>query len=110
MIGMATHTVDVLGGVTAEDEYGDSTDGATVLAAAVPASIMEKTKTVGRLDGQTPRTVRVVVGRVPAGTPVVQGCRLRDTADSSRVWLVDAVAAQANPVMSMGVVLDLRRV
>ena len=105
---LATHVVDVLTGTTTDD-YGDATDGTTVAATAVPVSILERARRSDRYDSDTPRTVRVLAGRAPYGTPVTQGCRLRDTAGTA-VWVVDGVTQQPNPVLTPDLVLELRRI
>ena len=107
MLAAATCLVDVLTG-TVLDEFGDPEDDTQVAASAVPCSILESSKRVFREDSDTPRIVTYLVGRVPYGTPVSQGDRLRDTA-SGQLYLVDAPKHNANPIMTMDVVMDLRR-
>ena len=104
---LATHTVDVLTG-TAVDEDGDEVDGTTVAATNVPVSILERSQRVFRYDAQDTRVIKYHTGRAPAGTPVGQGDRLRDTAAGSKTWVVDRVSHPANPVIDPGLVLDLR--
>lgn len=106
---LATHVVDVLTGTTTVDDYGDAADGTTVAATNVPVSILERARRVTRHDDVTPRTVRLLAGRAPAGTPVMQGSRLRDVA-STAVWVVDGVTQPANPVLPQDLQLELRRI
>jgi hypothetical protein len=106
MLAAATHLVDVLTGTTLDD-YGDPEDGTTVAAASVPASILLQSSKTSRLDSDTPRQVDVYKGRVPAGTPVGQGDRLR-TADGT-LYVVDSVQQNTNPIIGAGIGLDLRR-
>ena len=105
---LATHTVDVLTGTTADD-YGDTADGTTVAATAVPVSIVESARRSQRFDTDTPRTTRSLTGRAPNGTPIRQGDRLRDTA-STAIWIVDGVTQQSNPILTPDLVLELRRI
>jgi hypothetical protein len=106
---LATHVVDVLTGTTATDDYGDATDGATVAAANVAVSIMERARRTSRYGTDSPRTIRELAGRAPHGTPVRQGDRLRDTG-STAVWVVDGITQQSNPILTPDLVLELRRI
>lgn len=108
LIASPTHgNITVLGGLTGVDEYGDVTDGTTVLASGLCASILEQSRAVKRLDTQEPGVVRFLAARLPYGTPVTHGCRLRDET-TGQVWVVDRATRTANPVMVMDVVCDVR--
>lgn len=107
MLYAPTHVVDVLTGTT-DDEYGDPVAGTTVAAANIPAAILESSARVSRLDTDTPRTVTILKGRLPSGTPVNDGDRLRDTL-TGQLWLIDSASHNANPVIDADITLDLRR-
>lgn len=105
---IATHVVDILTGTTT-NAYGDEVDAATVAASGVPVSILEQSRRTDRQDNQTPRTVRTYTGRITSTVPVNAGDRLRHNATST-VWVVDEVTVNANPVVSPGRVMILRKV
>ena len=105
---LATHLVDVLTGTTT-DAYGDTVDAATVAAHNVPAAVLEQSRRTDRYDTQTPRTIRTHIGRVPNGTPVNAGDRLRDV-KTAKTWVVDSVQTNTNPVIAADVILELRTV
>ena len=112
MTWVATHTVDVLTGTEAEDEYGDLVDASAeeaTAAFAVPVSIRERNQRVYRADSQDMRVVRYLTGRAPTGTPVVAGDRLRDTT-TGQTWVVDQVAHGVNGLHDVGLTLDLRAI
>ena len=101
-----TTTVTVYGG-TSTDAYGDPTDGTTVKASGVPASVLEQTRRVTRYGDSRPQTVRYTIGRVPSGTAVEAGDRVLDAAGTW--WMVDSAHQMQSPVHTSDIVLDLRR-
>lgn len=104
MIATPTTTVDVLRGTTV-DIYQDVVDADTVVLSGIPASIIERSQKVHEpADGQD-RIVRVAKGRVPRGTGIAKGDRLRDAAGV--LYIVDNVYEQANPFWSQDQTLDL---
>lgn len=105
MIATATTRVDVMRG-TATNAYGDTVDATTVVMAGIPASIIERSRRVHEpKDGQD-RIVRIAKARVPHGTGVLKGDRLRDTATGT-VYVIDNVYQQANPFWRQDQSLDL---
>jgi hypothetical protein len=104
----ATTTISVLRGTTT-DGYGDPADGSTAVATGVVASILEqRQRTTTPVDGQ-PRVVRYFTARVPHGTDVRAGDRIKDE-QTLTVYIVDTVTTPASPVRGPEVRLDLRRV
>lgn len=106
MLTWATTTISVLGG-TGIDEFGDPVDGTTVAASGVPASIIEQSKTVNDPASGTPRVVRSIIGRVPAGTPVTGDNRVRDER-TGVTYVVDSTTQPSNPLWVQEIRLDLR--
>jgi hypothetical protein len=105
---IATTTVSILGGVTADDGFGDSADNATVSASGVPASILEQERrTTGYRDGM-PRVVRYVTGRLPAGTAVTEDNRILDE-NTGQIYIIDSIAKPAFFVGVGGLKLALTR-
>lgn len=108
MLTIATTTVSLLAGTTATD-YGDEVDSNTAVATGVPASIIEGREVVATESDAQALVRRYYTGRVPAGTAVDSGQRLRDER-SQQIYLIDNVTAPTNPAVPMDVRLDLRRV
>lgn len=105
MIATPTTTVDVLRG-TEEDAVGDLIDADTVVLAAVPASIIEQRQRPHQPRDGEDRNVRYFKGRVPRGTGVAKGDRLRDRT-SGTYYVVESVYQQANPFWPQDQSMDL---
>lgn len=105
MIAVPTATVDVLRGTTTND-FGDVVEADTVEIAGVPASIVEQRQRPHEPKGAEDRIIRIFKARVPHGTGVQKGDRLRDIADGT-VYVVDNVYLQANPFWRPDQALDL---
>lgn len=107
MIATPTTTVDVLRG-TQVDEFSDVLDAdETVVLARVPASIIERSQRVHGPKMSEDRIIRVLKCRLPNGTPVIKGDRLRDAAGN--LYLIDNLYQQANPFWKQDLTLDLSR-
>lgn len=106
MIATPTTIVDVLRGTTV-DEFGDVLDADTVVLTGIPASIIEQSRRVHGPKDSEDRIVRVLKCRMPNGTAVLKGDRLRD-ADGT-LYLIDSLYQQANPFWSQDLSLDLSR-
>ena len=105
MIATPTTRVDVLRGTTVND-YEDVVESDTVVLSGIPASIIERSQRVHEpKDGQD-RIVRVTKARMPHGTGVLKGDRLRDRATGT-VYVIDNVYQQANPFWRQDQSLDL---
>lgn len=105
MIATPTTRVDVLRGTTTND-FGDEVDADTVVLSDIPASIIERSQRVHEPKDGEDRIVRVLKGRVPYGTGVAKGDRLRDR-NSDAVYVIDNVYQQANPFWRQDQSLDL---
>lgn len=105
MIATPTTTVDVLRG-TEPDAVGDLVDSDTVAIAAVPASIIEQRQSPHQPRDGEDRNVRYFKGRVPRGTGVAKGDRLRDR-NSGTYYVVESVYQQANPFLAQDQSMDL---
>jgi hypothetical protein len=105
VIATPTTTVDVLRG-TATDDYGDTVDTDTVAIPSVPASIIEQRQRPHQPRDGEDRNVRYFKGRVPRGTGVAKGDRLRDRTTGS-VYVVESVYQQANPFWAQDQSMDL---
>jgi hypothetical protein len=104
VIATPTTRVDVLRGTTTND-YEDVVDADTVVLTGIPASIIERSQRIHEpKDGQN-RIVRIAKGRVPHGTGVLKGDRLRTT--DGTVYVIDNVYQQANPFWQQDQSLDL---
>ena len=104
---VATTTVSVLGG-SGTDAFGDETDGTTVLAAGVPASLIESTRTAMEPATGTPRIIRTHICRLPPGTAVDETRRIQDE-QTSEIYIVVAVTKNSNPVLAQPLRADLKR-
>ena len=104
MIAVPTTTVDVLRG-TAVNAFCDVVDTDTVAIAGVPASIVEQRQRNHEPKDAEDRTIRIFKCRVPHGTGVQSGDRLRDTAGT--VYVVDNVYQQGNPFWRPDQAIDL---
>jgi hypothetical protein len=105
VIATPTTTVDVLRGTTT-DEFNDLVDVDTVALTGIPASIIEQRQRPHQPRDGEDRNVRYFKGRVPRGTGVAKGDRLRDTATST-VYVVESVYQQANPFWAQDQSMDL---
>lgn len=108
MNAVATTTVAVLRGTTTDD-YGDTVDGSTAVLTGVPASILEQRRVIATESDPQPRAVITYTGRVSAGTDIRDSDRIRDERTSA-VYIVDSAHQVANPVHTLDLRLDLRRV
>jgi hypothetical protein len=106
-MNLATTTVSILGG-TSTDDFGDETDGTTVLASQVPASLIESTRTAMEPVTGTPRIVRTHVCRLPPGTTVDETHRIKDE-QTDEIYIVVSVTRNANPVLAQSLRADLKR-
>lgn len=108
MQAQPTTTVSILGGAQTNDDLGDPVESQTVLAAGVPASIMEQAHRTTTPNTMEPRTVRFYTGRVPHGTVVSSSNRILDERTGD-IYVIDAVANVASPIATNDVRLDLRK-
>lgn len=106
-MNLATTTVSILGG-TSTDAFGDETDGTTVLAAGVPASLIESTRTAMEPVTGTPRIIRTHICRLPPGTDIDETKRIKDE-QTAETYIVVAVTRNANPVLAQPLRADLKR-
>lgn len=104
---VATTTVSVLGG-DSEDTFGDETDGTTVLASAIPVSLIESTRTAMEPVTGTPRIVRTHICRLPPGTDIDEDKRIKDDV-TGEIYIVVAVTKNSNPVIAQPLRADLKR-
>jgi hypothetical protein len=108
MKATATTTVSLLRGTTT-DAYGDTIDATTTVATGVTASLIEQRRTTKRRDEREPRTARYYVLRVPAGTDLRRGDRVRDER-TSYVYIVDEFDQPVSPIRILDIRADLRRI
>lgn len=108
MIAWATGTATVLRGTTTDD-YGDTVDGLTEALTGIRWSVMERRVLVTTTDDPDPRWVTTYTGRMPAGTALVAGDRVRDD-ESGHVYMIDHFTTLTNPFVQPDMRLDLRRV
>lgn len=108
MKARATTTVSILRGTTT-DGLGDTVDSTTAVYTGITASIIEQTRTVRRRDEREPRTVRRYVGRLPAGTDLQRGDRIKDERTDA-VYMFDEYDQLSSPTRVNDIRLDLRRV
>ncbi len=104
MIAVPTTTVDVLRGSTT-DAWADTVDADTVVLSTIPASIIEQRQRNHEPKDDQDRTVRIFKARLPHGTDVRSGDRLRDAGGT--VYVIDNVYLQANPWWKPDRALDL---
>jgi hypothetical protein len=107
VLARATTTVSVLGG-SGEDEFGDETDAAMVLASKVPASLIESTRTASEPVSGIKRIVRTHICRLPPGTAVDETNRIKDE-QTNEIYIVVAVTKNSNPVLAQPLRADLKR-
>lgn len=108
MLALATTTVSILGGGTAST-YGDDIEGTDVVAAGIPASIIEGREVVATESDPQARVIRYYTGRIPTGTAINNNQRIRDDI-SGTLYVVNNVTSPTNPAIPMDIRLDLRRV
>lgn len=105
-MAIANTRVTVLRGV-ARDLFGDfadlPTEAGTDAQTNVPAALNEITRTITTPSDPTPRVVRYVIARLPAGTDITEEDRLRDER-TGRIYIVSAVT----PADGVGTHPDLR--
>lgn len=110
MLTWATTTVTILSG-EATDEFGDATDGTTVAASGVPASLIEQSRTLRDPTDPAPRVVRFTTCRIPpttAGLAITSDNRIRDE-KTNAVYIIDSITPPSNPAWPQDIRLDLRR-
>jgi hypothetical protein len=105
---IATTRVSVLTG-TSTDSWGDTVDGSTVSASGIPASLIERTRTVTTPEEPTPRVIRYAVARLPSATTVGPEDRIRDDI-TGQIYAVTAVTQPATVGHRPDLRLDLKRV
>lgn len=106
MYAHPTTTVSVLRGETT-DSLGDPVAADTVVAADVPASILEQRRRVYVQAENRSQQVLFYTGRLPADTDVRILDRLLDAAGS--VFFVESVSRVGSPVQMNDLRLDLRK-
>ncbi|MFD9223813.1 hypothetical protein ACFWDI_28370 [Streptomyces sp. NPDC060064] len=108
MRALANTKVSVLTG-TSTDEWGDTVDGATVSASAIPASLIEKSRLVTTPEQSTPRVIRYTIARLPSNTTVGAEDRIRDDVTGT-VYAITSVTAPSGVGHTPDLRLDLKRV
>lgn len=108
LLALPTTTVSIKRG-TAIDDYEGTITNETTVASGVSASIMEQTRQNFEPVTGLPRTIRFITGRVPDGTSVLTNDRLLDEVEGS-YYTVISVRQMQNPVVTMDVTLELKRV
>lgn len=109
MKARATTTISILRGAAADD-YGDQEDTERTVASRIPASLLERTRTIRRYDSTTPERVKSITGRVGSGTDVQLEDRVRDERTST-IYIVDDVIQQQGLMgHTPDIRLDLRQV
>lgn len=108
MKARANTRVSILRG-TSTDGFGDTVDGLTAVTTGVNASLIEQSQTVRRRDEREPRTIRSTRCRLPAGTDIRRGDRIKDES-TGVIYVFDEQVDPGNPVRRTDIRLDLRRV
>lgn len=108
MFAVPNCTVDILRGETT-DAYADIVDVTTVVATAVTASIIERSRQTSTRDTGRPQVIRYITGRLRATADVQPGDRLRRTSDGA-IYIVDSYSAEDQVVHNGEVRVDLRRI
>lgn len=108
MYAVATCTISILRGTATDLVYGDSYDTMQVVAAGVPASIIERQQKIVTPGNPQPRIVRSIDGIVGSGVDITDADRIRDE-KTGQVYVVTAVINSALPGMSSDTQLELRR-
>lgn len=106
MIATPTTTVSVLRGTVA-NEFGDVLDADTPAPGltGIPASIIERSQKPREPKNSEDRIIRIFKGRLPRGTDVQKGDRLRDAAGAT--YVIDNLYRQANPFWKQDLTVDL---
>lgn len=104
----ANTRVTILRG-TSTDAFGDPVDTLTEVRTGVTASIMEQRKTVTNPVDGMPRQVRFTTGRLPAGTDLRNGDRIKDE-KTGVIYMFDASSQVENAIRTNDLRIDLRRV
>lgn len=104
---VATTTVSILGG-SVTDDFGDEKDTDTVLAAGIPASLMESSRQAQEPVTGTPRIIRTHVCRLSPAVEVTEDNRIKDE-QTSEIYIVVSATRNANPIMAQPLRLDLKR-
>lgn len=103
---IATTWVTVLRGVTT-DLYADisdtPTEAGTDAQTRIPASLIEGSRSSRTPSSGTPRVVRYIVCRLPAGTDVTEDDRIRDER-TGRIYSISAVTKPS----AVGITPELR--
>ncbi len=107
MLAIPTTTVTILAGTTTNG-FGDTVDAAVPVATGVPASLIEQRQNTTRSASRRPQTMRYARCRVPNGTPVAVGNRVRDES-TQIVWQVDDITQVRHVVSTQDIRLNLRR-
>lgn len=106
MRAVPTGYVEILRGATTDD-YGDPVDGDTVVGRVLASVLEQRVQPTTGADDRV-QQVYTYTGRLPHGTDVQEGDRLRDTA-SGMIYVIDNISTVNNPVQRNDVRLDLRR-
>jgi hypothetical protein len=106
--GRVTTTVQVLRGTTV-DTYGDDADSGTVVASAIPVSIVEGRPAATTPESTHPRVLRSYIGRTRGDRDIRAGDQLQDERSTAK-YIVDSATVPASPVRKNDLVLALRRV
>lgn len=108
MKARANTRVTILRG-TSTDAFGDPVDTLTEVATGITASIIEQRKTVTNPVDGVVRRVRYTTGRLPAGTDLRDGDRVKDE-KTGVIYMFDASSQVENAVRTNDIHLDLKRV
>lgn len=106
LLAMQTTTVTIYE-PSSIDEWSGERTADTLVASAVPASVIEQGRTVNDPKTRTARVVRQVTGRVPDGAPVTTDSRIVD--GEGRTYAVRSVRQPRNPLWIGDVILELLR-
>jgi hypothetical protein len=104
----ANTRITILRGSTS-DSFGDPKDLPKTILTGVTASIIERNKTTTNPDDGNIRTVRTYTCRIPAGTPLRTGDRIKDE-KTGAIYVFDSFTTATNPVRGADIRLDLRRI
>lgn len=103
-----TTTISILRGTTT-NAAGDVVDSDTAVYTGVPASIMERSRMGIDQSTQDPRVYRYVVGRVLAGTDILDTDRVLDERTAKKYSIAD-LRQLSSPVHVPDIGLDLQRI
>lgn len=102
-----TTTISILRGTTTTPE-GDVVDSSTPLYTGVPASLMERSRLGIDQTTQDPQVYRFTVGRVAAGTDVLDTDRVLDET-TGYIYSISDLGRLSSPVHTPDIRLDLKR-